>query len=114
MWKLLLILAILCNGIPAYAGFQQPNQDQPYYYFFASGATVNRVKSGYGVLHSITVEGGTTSPIDIYDSISGTGTLIASFTTTNTLQTYPLDVQFTSGCTVVTNNNSLKYTVSYR
>lgn len=113
MKKLILSFLIFIISLPAYAAWQEPVQQEPYLYKFASGVAVLTAKSSSGFLHAITVTGGTTSPIDIYDSTVNSGTIIASFATTNTAQTYLFDVSFSSGCTVVT-NNALKYTVSYR
>lgn len=93
-------------------GFQGPIGVQAYKYAYSSSTAVTTVKSSSGYLHSITVTGGTTSPVDIYDGAIVSTAQIASYTTTNALQTYFFDVNFSSGCTVFT-NGGLKYTVSY-
>lgn len=115
MFKILLsFVLLLFIVVPSYAGWQQYPVNQPFLYKFASlPAVTNTVKTGPGILHAITVTGGTTSPIDIYDGTPKASALIYSFTTTNTLQTYPMDIGFSSGCTVVTNGAALRYTVSY-
>lgn len=101
---------VLCSPVFAW---QNIVQDDPYQYKFSSGTAVQTVKSSGGILHTLTVTGGTTSPIDIYDGPVLTSALIYSFTTTNALASYTLDIGFASGCTVVT-NGGLKYTVSYK
>lgn len=116
MKKTLLTIMLAFIAIPAFAGYQEQPISQPYLYSFSSGTTVKVVKSLPGILHTLTVTGGTTSVIDIYDGTLSSSTSlaqIASFTTTNALQTYTFDVGFSSGCTVQTTNTALKYTVSY-
>lgn len=113
MKNLLITLLILVYCSPAFA-WQNLTQSEPYKYGFASSVTVNTIKTGSGILHTLTVQGGTTSTIDIYDSRSAGGNVISSFTTTNALATYYFDVGFASGCTVVTPSGALKYTVSYQ
>ncbi len=113
MYKLLLAFLFLFSASPVFA-WQNIVQNDPYLYKFASTPTaVNTVKSTAGILHTLTVTGGTTSPINIYDGQVLTANLIASFSTTNAIATYTLDVGFTSGCTVVT-DGALKYTISYK
>lgn len=82
-------------------------------YFYISTATTNVVKATAGFLHTITVTGGTTGTIIVYDNASTSGTIIASFTTTNALQTYTFDVAFGNGCTIIT-SAATQLTVSYR
>lgn len=71
-------------------------------YTYILTATTTVVKTGSGLLHTITVEGGTTGTITVYDNTAASGTKIADFTTTNSLATYVFDVAFATGCTVVT------------
>lgn len=83
-------------------------------YKLVSSTTVSTVKSGSGFLHAITINGGSSSGIDIYDGGSiYANALMYSFSATNTAQTFLLDVNFTSGCVVYT-NGALRYTVSYK
>lgn len=112
MKKLLLVLLLMILPVQAFA-WENVVQSDPYKYAFSSTATTTTIKSSAGILHSITVTGGTSSPIDIYNGVVLTSALIYSFTSTNALNTYLLDVGFTSGCVVVT-NGALKYTVSYK
>lgn len=113
MKKLLLSFIFLILAVPVYAGFQEVPVNQPFLYKFVSGSTATTVKTGSGILHTLTVTGGTTSTIDIYDGTPIAATLMYSFTTTNALQTYTFDVAFNSGCTVITSSGLLKYTASY-
>lgn len=112
MKRIILFLMFLLVCGSAHAQFQGPLGTQPYLYKFSSLTTVTTVKSKSGFLHTLTIEGGTTSPIDIYDGTPVSTAVIASYATTNTAQTYFFDAVFTSGCTVVT-NGGLKYSVSY-
>lgn len=80
---------------------------------YISTATTTVVKTGAGFLHSITVEGGTTGTIIIYDNTAASGTIIASFDSTVALATYILDVAFSVGCTIIT-SAATKITVSFR
>ena len=82
-------------------------------YVAISSATATVVKSGAGVLHRITVTGGTTGTIVIYDNTAGSGTKIADFDTINALASYELNVAFATGLTIVT-SAATKITVSYR
>lgn len=87
--------------------------EQRFSYTYISTATTTTVKSGAGFLHSITVNGGTAGTIIIYDNTAGSGTIIASFDSTNALATYTFNVSFGTGLTIVT-SAATKITVSYR
>jgi hypothetical protein len=83
-------------------------------YTYISTATTTTVKSGSGVLAGITIEGGTTGTIIIYDNTAGSGTIIASFDTTNALNNYFLEpIAFSTGLTIVT-SAATKLTVAWR
>lgn len=81
------------------------------YYIAASATTV--IKGSAGFLHNMVVQGGTTGTIIIYDNTAASGTIIASFDTTNALATYNFDCTFSTGLTVVTSANT-KVTFNYR
>lgn len=111
--KIILAVLILLMPVTCFAGFQEGNtQAQPYTkkYISASGTTV--VKSGSGVLHTLIVNGGTAGTIIIYNSLLGSGEVMASFDSTNALSTYTFDSGFSSGCTVVT-GGATKLTVNF-
>lgn len=80
---------------------------------YISSATTTAIKSGQGVLHSVVVNGGTAGTIIIYDNTAGSGTIIASFDSTNALATYVFDVQFSTGLTIVT-GGATKVSVSWK
>ena len=81
-------------------------------YSYTATAATTVVKTGQGVLRRLIVEGGTTGTIIIYDNTAASGTIIASFDTTNALANYQFDVPFVTGLTVVTGGNT-KITVIY-
>lgn len=80
---------------------------------YISTATTTTIKTGAGILHTITVNGGTAGTVIVYDNTAGSGTIIASFDSTNALATYTLNVAFTTGLTIVT-GAATKITVSSR
>ena len=74
------------------------------------------VKTGAGVLHTLTVNTtGTTSTATIYDNTSAAGTKIATVNTSASHITRVYDVAFATGLTVVTAGAAASdITVSYR
>lgn len=111
--RILIALMFVFFCSPAFA-WQNIEQQDPYSYARASSpTTVLNVKSAAGILHVLTVTGGTASTINIYDAPATTANLIYSFTATNALASYILDIGFASGCSVVT-NGALQYTISYK
>lgn len=78
------------------------------------------VKSGVGMLHSITINTPVASSvITIYDNTAGSGTKIGTITLPGTLlaegpYTAHYDVAFTVGLTIVTATGASDITVSYR
>ncbi len=69
---------------------------------YISTATTTVVKTGAGLLHTIVVCGGTAGTVIIYDNTAGSGTILASFDSTNALATYTFDCSFATGLTIVT------------
>lgn len=68
----------------------------------ASAATTT-VKSGTGVLHSITVNTTAAGTITIYDSLTGAGTKIGTIAASPAIgSTFLYDCAFTTGLTIVT------------
>lgn len=84
----------------------------PYVYNYIATATTTVVKATPGVLHTITVTGGTAGTIIVYDDAAQAGTILASFTSTNALRSYIFDAVFTNGLTIIT-SAATKLTVSY-
>lgn len=80
---------------------------------YISTAVTTVIKSGKGILKSITVNGGTAGTIIVYDNTAGSGTIIASFDSTNALATYYFNIAFTTGLTIVT-GAATKLSVSYK
>ena len=80
---------------------------------YISTATTTVCKTGAGLLHTITVTGGTAGTIVVYDNTAASGTILASFASTNALATYTFNVSFSVGLTVVTSAATL-VTISAR
>lgn len=80
---------------------------------YISTATTTVAKTGAGYLTGITVMGGTTGTITIYDNTAASGTILAAFDTTNALAHYPLNATFATGLTIVT-SAATKLNVQYR
>ncbi len=72
-----------------------------------STATTTVLKSGSGYLRSITVTGGTAGTIIVYDNTAASGTILASFGSTNALATYTFEGEFDTGLTIVTSAATL-------
>lgn len=94
-------------------------QTAPTGYSFAhiSTATTTTVKSGAGVLHTLTVNnlGTVASVTAVYDNIAGSGTVIAVINTLAGQESYLYDVAFATGLTIVTTGTvAPDITVSYR
>jgi hypothetical protein len=79
---------------------------------YIATATTTTVKSGRGRLHAINITETAAGTITIYDNTAGSGTIIALFKASIVEGTYLLDVEFTTGLTIVTAGAS-KLTVSY-
>ena len=76
-------------------------------------ATTTVIKSTACFLHTITVTGGTAGYISVYASGTSVGNNPAFYwPSTNAPQSYLLDSNFASGCTVVT-GNATNITVTY-
>lgn len=86
-------------------------------YSHIATSTTTTVKSGAGVLHTITINalGTVASAITIYDSATATGTVIAVINSLSISGTLTYDVAFTTGLTIVsTGTVAPDITVSYR
>lgn len=85
----------------------------PYYtYNNITSATTTTVRSGAGVLHSITVNTTAAGAITIYDNTAASGTKIGTLKSSVAENTYTFDVAFGTGLTIVTAAAS-DITVSY-
>lgn len=78
--------------------------------------TTTTIKTGSGVVHSVSIVGGTLGAITAYDNTSGSGTtILPTFTPTATLPCPPiiLDAKFSTGLTIVTAAATI-ITICYR
>jgi len=80
---------------------------------YISTATTTVCKTGTGLLHTLTVTGGTAGTIIGYDNTAASGTILFSFDSTNAQATYTFDVSFAIGLTIIT-SAATKMTVSAR
>jgi hypothetical protein len=80
---------------------------------YISTATTTVIKTGAGLLHTIVVNGGTAGTIIVYDNTAASGTIIASFDSTNALNTYTFNRAFSTGLTVIT-SAATKVSVNWR
>lgn len=86
-----------------------------YGYSHISTLATTTIKSGAGTLHSISVNtvGAAANTATIYDSLTGTGTVIAVITTLSA-QTLLYDLAFATGLTIVTaTGTAADLTVTY-
>ncbi len=107
----LIMFLILGISFPVFA-FQEGTFGQIWNYKAISTQTTTVVKSGSGILHNLTVTGGTAGTIIVYNDTAASNNIIASFSSTNAPNNYPFDVAFSSGCTVIT-GGATNITVSY-
>lgn len=70
-------------------------------YRVPTGTTTTTLKAGSGVLHSLTINTTAAAAVTVYDSLSGSGTLIATFPASAVVGTYTYDIEFTTGLTFV-------------
>lgn len=85
----------------------------PYLYNNISTATTTVVKSGQGVLKSITVNTTAAGAVTVYDNTAASGTKIATLKASVAENDYEYEVAFSTGLTIVTAAAS-DITVSYR
>jgi hypothetical protein len=79
--------------------------------------TTTTVKSGAGLLHSITIntKGASSNVLTIFDNTAASGTKIGTVDTNTSLVTFMYDVKFTTGLTILTaTGTAADVTVSYR
>lgn len=86
---------------------------QPFNHKNIAGAATTVVKSGAGVLHTMTVNTTAAGAITIYDNTSAAGTKIATIAASVPIgSTFTFDVAYATGLTIVTAAAS-DLTVSY-
>jgi len=89
----------------------------PYNFSNINTSTTTLVKTGSGILHSVTVNslGTVASKANMFDSLVGSGVTIAGLNTLSVLGTVTYDLQFNNGLTIVTTGTvAPDITVSYR
>ena len=82
-----------------------------------AGTATTAVKSGPGVLYSVTIntKGATGNTLTCYDNTAGSGTKIAVIDTTGASETFSYYVAFATGLTCVSaTGTGADYTVTYR
>lgn len=93
------------------AGEDIPNNrllaEQRYIPFFLSTSGTTTIQTGPGELHVLNVTGGQAGSITIYDSVTGSGTLIASFDCVNKITPRICNWTFSTGLTITTSANTL-------
>ena len=87
-----------------------------YSYAYIATQTTTLVKTGQGVLHSITINTpAATGTITVYDGLSASGTKFATITSFAAgTETFLYDVIFGTGLTIVTATANVDITVAYR
>jgi len=90
-------------------------QDVAFEYLNITTSTTTAVKSGSGVLHSISINtlGSVASLVTVYDNTSGSGTKIATINSLTLSGSFIYDITFNTGLTIVT-TGAPNITVSYR
>lgn len=105
-------------GATAHTDAIAPTPLPPGYSFsHISTATTTTVKSGAGVIHTLTVNnlGTVASVTTVYDNTAGSGTAIAVINTLAGQESYVYDIAFATGLTLVTTGTvAPDITVSYR
>lgn len=113
---ILAITPILASAQVGMSSVATPTGAYSYSRISTNATTV--VKSGYGTLHSITVNsvGGSPSTITVYDNTAASGTIIAVIDGDIGVNSYIYDIAFNTGLTVVTNSTTTfaDLTVSYK
>jgi hypothetical protein len=90
--------------------------EAPWKYANITGDTTTSLKSGVGILHSITINNPiSASVITIYDNTTATGTKIGTITVPSSANpvTLTYDVGFGTGLTILTSTAASDITVSY-
>lgn len=87
---------------PAHAEWGNNVGIQGYKWTSISTATTTVIKSSFCFIHTLTVTGGTAGTINLYSAPLASTPGVAVWPSTNTPQTYILDANLASGCTVVT------------
>lgn len=94
------IKAVLAGGI---AGEDLVNQilvtENRYSYALATRSSLSTIKNSSGFIHSFTVFSASCPTMTLYDSTTGSGSVIAQTNENTPIQTYLLDETFSTGLT---------------
>lgn len=91
-----------------------PNEPVPHYHHnYIATNTTTVVKTGPGVLHTITLGETAAGAITVYDNTAASGTILAVLKASIAEQTFAFDLEFKIGLTIVTAGAS-KLTVAYQ
>jgi hypothetical protein len=115
MKKILLSLiatAVILGILPAHAEWGNNVGIQGLRYTSITTATTTVIKSAFCFVHTLTVTGGTAGTIILYANNGASQPSVATWSSTNTPNTYVFDVNLASGCTVTT-GAATNITVSY-
>jgi predicted nucleic acid-binding OB-fold protein len=89
--------------------------EQRFSYKNLADVAATTLKSGAGVLHSITVnKGATGAVVTVYDNTSAATTKIATINAVSTLTSYLYDCAFTTGLTIDIATGAADITITYR
>lgn len=90
--------------------------NSPFSYTNITTAATTTIKSGAGMLHTITVNTTANGSLIVYDNTAGSGTIIATVTSINNTacSTLIYDIQFNTGLTVVSSSANPDFTVTWK
>ena len=115
MKKIILLLMIgagLLWALPSHAEWGNNIGTQGLKYASISTATTTVIKSAFCFIHTLTVTGGTAGTISLYANQAASTPVVAYWSSTNNPNSYLLDINAASGCTVVT-SAATDLTISY-
>ncbi len=84
--------------------------------YVAAGTATTTVKTGVGILHSITfnTKGASSNTLTVYDNTAASGTVMAVIDTTDKVTTLFYDIPFLTGLTVISaTGTGADFTVQY-
>lgn len=90
--------------------------NSPFSYTNITTAVTTTIKSGAGMLHTITINTTANGTLTVYDNTAGSGTIIALVSPVNGMAPSCLiyDLQFNTGLTVVSSSANPDFTVTWK
>lgn len=90
--------------------------NSPFSYTNITTAVTTTIKSGSGMLHTITINTTANGTLTVYDNTAGSGTIIALIGAVNGMAPSCLiyDIQFNTGLTVVSSSANPDFTVTWK